>query len=48
MELSFKWIKQHLKIKSYWGQNENIVRIQIYVAISTYAIVAIAKKEIKE
>jgi len=47
VELFFKWIKQHLKIKSFWGQNENAVRSQIWVAISTYVIVAIAKKKLK-
>ena len=39
--------KQHLKIKSFWGQNENAVRSQIWVAISVYVIVAIAKKKLK-
>jgi transposase len=43
VELFFKWIKQHLKIKSFWGHNENAVRSQIWVAISAYVIVAIAK-----
>ena len=46
MEIFFKWIKQHLKIKSFWGQNENAVRSQIWVAISSYVIVAIAKKQL--
>jgi hypothetical protein len=46
VELFFKWIKQHLKIKSFWGQNENAVRSQIWVAISVYVIVAIAKKKL--
>lgn len=46
VEIFFKWIKQHLKIKSFWGQNENAVRSQIWVAISTYVIVAIAKKKL--
>ena len=36
IELFFKWIKQHLKIKSFWGTTENAVRIQIYTAIITY------------
>ena len=35
IELFFKWLKQHLKIKKFWGTTENAVRIQIYVAIST-------------
>ena len=46
VELFFKWIKQHLKIKSFWGQNENAVRTQIWVAISVYVLVAIAKKRL--
>ena len=46
VELFFKWIKQHLKIKSFWGQNENAVRSQIWVAISSYVIVAIAKRKL--
>ncbi len=44
IELFFKWIKQHLKIKSFWGQSENAVKTQIWIAISVYALVAIAKK----
>ena len=47
VETFFKWIKQHLKIKSFWGQNENAVRTQIWVAISVYVLVAIAKKKLK-
>ena len=46
-ELFFKWIKQHLKIKSFWGQSENAVKTQIWIAISVYVIVAIAKKKLK-
>jgi len=46
IELFFKWIKQHLKIKSFWGQSENAVKTQIWIAISTYVIVAIAKKRL--
>lgn len=41
IELFFKWIKQHLKIKSFWGTSENGVRIQIYSAIISYCLVAI-------
>jgi hypothetical protein len=41
VELFFKWIKQHLKIKSFWGTSENAVRIQIYSAIIAYCLVAI-------
>jgi hypothetical protein len=44
IELFFKWIKQHLKIKSFWGQPENAVKSQIWIAITVYALVAIAKK----
>ena len=44
IELFFKWIKQHLKIKSFWGQSENAVKTQVWIAISVYVIVAIAKK----
>ena len=39
-------IKQHLKIKSFWGTNENAVRIQIYCAIITFCLVAIVEKEL--
>lgn len=45
IELFFKWIKQHLKIKSFWGTSENAVRVQIWIAISVYILVAIAKKK---
>jgi len=47
IELFFKWIKQHLKIKSFWGTSENAVRIQIYSAITTYCLVAIVGNELK-
>lgn len=47
VEIFFKWIKQNLKVQSFWGQNENAVRIQIWIAISTYVLVAIAKKKLK-
>jgi hypothetical protein len=47
IELFFKWIKQHLKIKSFWGRTENAVKTQIWIAISTYVLVAIAKKRFK-
>lgn len=46
VEIFFKWIKQNLRIKSFWGQSENAVRIQIWVAISVYVMVAIAKKKL--
>lgn len=45
IELFFKWIKQHLKIKRFWGQSENAVRTQIWIAICTYVLVAILKKK---
>ena len=46
IELFFKWIKQHLKIKTFWGESENAVKTQIWIAICTYLMVAIAKKEL--
>ena len=46
IELFFKWIKQHLKIKSFWGTTENAVKIQIYIAICTYVLVAIIKEKL--
>jgi len=45
IELFFKWVKQHLKIKSFWGQSENAVKTQVWIAISVYVLVAIAKKK---
>ena len=47
IELFFKWIKQHLKIKSFWGTSENAVRIQVYSAIIAYSLVAIVAEELK-
>jgi len=47
IELFFKWIKQHLKIKSFWGTTENAVRIQIYTAICSYCLVAIVGNDLK-
>jgi hypothetical protein len=47
IELFFKWIKQHLKIKTFWGYSENAVRIQVYCAIIAYTTVAIIKQERK-
>ena len=47
VELFFKWIKQHLKIKSFWGTSENAVRIQIYSAIIAYCLVAVVGRELK-
>jgi hypothetical protein len=45
IELFFKWIKQHLKIKSFWGQSENAVKTQVWIAVSMYVLVALAKKK---
>ena len=47
IELFFKWIKQHLKIKSFWGASENAVKTQIYIAIITYTLVSIIKAKLK-
>lgn len=47
VELFFKWLKQHLKIKKFWGTTENAVRIQIYTAICTYCLVAIVQQNMK-
>ena len=47
IELFFKWIKQHLKIKKFWGESENAVKTQIWIAVCTYLMVAIIKKELK-
>ncbi|MDM8325874.1 transposase, partial [Bacteroides gallinaceum] len=47
VELFFKWIKQHLRIKRFWGTSENAVRIQIYCAIITYCLVAIVQHDMK-
>lgn len=47
VELFFKWIKQHLKVKTFWGVTENAVRIQINIAIITYCLVSIVSKELK-
>jgi len=47
VELFFKWVKQHLKIKSFWGTSENAVKIQIYCAISAYCLVSIVADKLK-
>ena len=47
VELFFKWIKQHLRIKAFYGTSENAVKTQIWIAISVYALVAIMKKRLK-
>jgi len=46
IELFFKWIKQHLRIKAFFGTSENAVKTQIWIAISIYVLVAIIKKEL--
>ena len=45
IELFFKWLKQHLKVKKFWGQTENAVRIQIYTAVTAYCMMAIVQKK---
>ena len=47
IELFFKWLKQHLKIKKFWGTSENAVRIQIYSAITAYCMMAIVQKKMR-
>lgn len=47
IELFFKWIKQHLKIKSFWGVSPNAVKTQIYIAIITYTLMVIIKSKLK-
>ena len=47
VELFFKWIKQHLRIKAFYGTTENAVKTQIWIAISVYVLVAILKKRLK-
>lgn len=47
VELFFKWLKQHLKIKKFWGTTENAVRVQIYSAICTYCLVAIVQHDLQ-
>jgi hypothetical protein len=47
VELFFKWIKQHLRIKAFFGNSENAVKSQIWIAISVYVLVAIIKKQLK-
>ena len=46
VELFFKWIKQHLRIKSFLGTSENAVKTQIWIAIATYVLIAIVKKRL--
>ena len=47
VELFFKWIKQHLRIKAFFGTNENAVKTQIWIAISVYVLIAIIKKRLE-
>ena len=47
VELFFKWIKQHLRIKSFFGTSENAVKSQIWISISVYVLISIIKKELK-
>jgi hypothetical protein len=47
IELFFKWLKQHLRIKAFYGTSENAVKTQIWIAISVYVLVAIVKKKLK-
>lgn len=46
VELFFKWIKQYLRIKSFYGTSDNAVKVQIWIAISIYVLVAIVRKEL--
>ena len=47
VELFFKWIKQHLRIKAFYGTSQNAVKTQVWIAISVYVLVAIIKKELR-
>jgi len=47
VEIFFKWIKQHLRIKKFFGTSENAVKTQVWIAISMYVIIAIMKKRLK-
>jgi hypothetical protein len=47
VELFFKWIKQHLRIKAFYGTSENAVKTQVWIAVSVYVLVAILKKELR-
>ena len=47
VELFFKWIKQHLRIKAFYGTSDNAVKTQVWIAISVYVLVAIVKKELR-
>ncbi|UAY55987.1 transposase [Arachidicoccus terrestris] len=47
IEIFFRWVKQHLKIKFFWEQSENAVKTQVWIAASVYVLVAIAKKQFR-
>ena len=47
MELFFKWIKQHLQIKAFYGTTENALKTRIWIAVSVYVLVAIIKKRLR-
>ena len=47
VELFFKWIKQHLRIKAFYGTSENAVRVQIWIAIAVYVLIAIMRKRLR-
>jgi IS4 transposase len=46
VELLFKWIKQHLRIKAFYGHSENAVKTQIWIAVAAYVLIAILKKRL--
>jgi IS4 transposase len=46
VELFFKWIKQHLRIKAFYGTSQNAVKTQIWIAITIYVLIAIIEKEL--
>jgi len=46
IELFFKWIKQHLKVTAFWGRSMNAVKTQVYIAITTYTLVALIKQKV--
>jgi hypothetical protein len=46
VELFFKWVKQHLQIKAFYGTSENAVKTQIWIAVSVYVLVAIIRKRL--
>jgi len=47
VELFFKWLKQHLRIKWFYGTSENAVKTQIWIAVSVYVLAAIVRKRLK-